>query len=103
MRKNWLNLTNLLKRIFTFTEIVYHLMNKKLFSRLVQEKSYEFQNLKEKINPKNLIYNYKAEGKSQKYFSGYQNQIDLGEIIKVNPKSNSKDPASVVQNVQIFF
>ena len=103
-------------------------MNKKLFSRLVQEKSYEFQNLKEKINPKNLIYNYKAEGKSQKYFSGYQNQIDLfmnlrdshvnpreisknqidfksdlGEIIKVNPKSNSKDPASVVQNVQIFF
>ena len=36
---------------------------KKKFNKLVEEKSYEFQNLKEKINPNNLIYNYKTEGK----------------------------------------
>ena len=36
---------------------------KKRFNKLVEEKSYGFQNLKEKINPNNLIYNYKTEGK----------------------------------------
>ena len=53
---------NLLKRILKST--VHHLMDKKKkFNKLVEEKSYEFQNLKEKINPNNLIYNYKTEGK----------------------------------------
>ena len=62
MRKNQLNLMNLLKRILKST--VHHLMDKKKkFNKLVEEKSYEFQNLKEKINPNNLIYNYKTEGK----------------------------------------
>ena len=55
---------NLLKRILKSTEIVHHLMDKKKrFNKLVEEKSYGFQNLKEKINPNNLIYNYKTEGK----------------------------------------
>ena len=62
MRKNQLNLMNLLKRILKST--VHHSMDKKKkFNKLVEEKSYEFQNLKEKINPNNLIYNYKTEGK----------------------------------------
>ena len=47
---------------------------KKKFNTLVEEKSYEFHNLKEKINPNNLIYKYKTEGRS--HFSRYQNQID---------------------------
>ena len=68
MRKNQLNLMNLLKwRILKSTEIVHHLMDKKKrFNKLVEEKSYGFQNLKEKINPNNLIYNYKTEGKKEK-------------------------------------
>ena len=45
MGKNWLKLINLLK-ILISTEIVYHLMNKKIFNRLVEEGSHEFQNLK---------------------------------------------------------
>ena len=36
----------LIKKILISTETVYHLTNKKIFSRLVQEKSYEFDNLK---------------------------------------------------------
>ena len=49
----------------------------KIFNKLVEEKSYEFQNLKEKINPNNLIYKYKTEGRSSKDISDYQNLIDL--------------------------
>ena len=37
---------DLLKKILISTEIVYHLMNKKIFNRLPEEKSYEFNNLK---------------------------------------------------------
>ena len=36
----------------------------KIFIELVEEKSYKFQNLKENINPNNLIYKYKTKGVS---------------------------------------
>ena len=45
---------------------------KKTFNELVQEKHFEFKNLKQKINPNNLIYRYKTEGISPKDFSNYQ-------------------------------
>ena len=51
------------EKILLSTEIVHHLMNKEKFDKLVEEKYYEFQNLKEKINPNNLIYNYKLKEK----------------------------------------
>ena len=44
---------------------------KKVFNRLVEEKSYEFRNLKEKTNPNNFIYNYKTRGRTPKDFSDY--------------------------------
>ena len=50
---------------------------KQIFNELVEEKSFEFQNLKEKFNPNNLIYRYKTEGIISKDFSNYQNPIDL--------------------------
>ena len=50
---------------------------KKMFNELVEKKSFKFQNLKEKINPNNLIYKFKTEGISPKDFSNYQNLIDL--------------------------
>ena len=62
MRKNQLNLMNLLKRILDRDSTPLD-GQKKRFNKLVEEKSYGFQNLKEKINPNNLIYNYKTEGK----------------------------------------
>ena len=39
-----LNLMNLLKKVLILTEIVYNLINKKIFNRLTEEISYEFQN-----------------------------------------------------------
>ena len=50
---------------------------KQILNELVEEKSFEFQNLKEKFNPNNLIYRYKTEGIISKDFSNYQNPIDL--------------------------
>ena len=67
----------LIKR-FWYWQIKYTTWwTKKIFNRLVEEKSYEFQNLKEKINPNNLIYKYKTQGRSPKEFIDYQNMIDL--------------------------
>ena len=67
---------------------------KKIFNRLVGEKSYTIHNLKGKINPINLIYKYKIEGRSSKDFSGYQNPIDLFINLRdgnVNPREGLKN------------
>ena len=66
MENNWLNLINLLKKILPSKEIVHYLINKEIFNRLVERKSYEFQNPKEKSNSNNLIHNYKTDGRSSK-------------------------------------
>ena len=48
--------------------MVYHVKNKKkIFNELFEEKSFQFQNLKERLNSNNLIYRYKTEGISPKY------------------------------------
>ena len=73
-------------------------MNKEKFNKLVEEKYYEFQHLKEKINPNNLIYNYKTEGKISTDFSGYQNPID----IFINLSDGNVNPREVLKN-QIDF
>ena len=39
----------------------------------MKNESYEFLDLKEKINSNNLIYKYKTKGRSVKDFSKYQN------------------------------
>ena len=73
-------------------------MNKEEFNKLVEEKYYEFQHLKEKINPNNLIYNYKTEGKISTDFSDYQNPID----IFINLSDGNVNPREVLKN-QIDF
>ena len=50
---------------------------KKIFNEFVQERSFVFQNFQKQINPNNLIYKYKTEGRSPKDFINYQNPIDL--------------------------
>ena len=65
----------LIKKKLILKKIVWK--TKKIFNELVKEKYLEFQNLKEKMNPNNLIYKYKTEAISPKSFSNYQNVIDL--------------------------
>ena len=75
--------------------MVYHFKNKNnIFNKLVGEKSFKFQNLKEKIYPNNLIYRYITEGKSPKDFSNYHNLIDLFINLRdgnINPRDVLKD------------
>ena len=88
MENNWLNLMNLLKRILILTEIVYHMKNKKIFNELIRKRLSEFDNLEKRINPNNLIYRYKTDGKSPKDFRNYQDSINLFKNlrdVKVNP------------------
>ena len=86
------------EKILLSTEIVHHLMNKKNFNKLVEEDFYESKNLKEKINPNNLIYNNKTEGKILRDFSNYQNPID----IFINLSDGNVNPREVLKN-QIGF
>ena len=83
---------------------------------------------KKGVNPDNLIYKYKNEGKTPKDFRNHRNPVELfkdlrdgninpnevlknlinlksglGETKKGNKKSKSEDPTSVIQNVLFFF
>ena len=71
-----MNLMNLLNKILTSKEIVYHLKNKKIFNELAKERSSEFKNI-EKNNSDNLIYTCKTKGINSKDFTNYQNPIQL--------------------------
>ena len=57
-------------------------MKKNIFKELVEEKSSELKNLEERINPDNMIYKYKTEVKSPKYFRNYQNLIELTKNLR---------------------
>ena len=65
-----------------------------IFNGLVDDKSHEFQNLKNEINPINLTYKYRTKGRSPKYFRNYQDLIKLFKDLKdgnINPKEVLKD------------
>ena len=65
-----------------------------IFNELVDDKSHEFQNLKNEINPINLAYKYRTKGRSPKYFGNYQDLIKLFKDLKdgnINPKEVLKD------------
>ena len=81
MENNWLNLINLSKRILISTEIAQDL-KKNISKELVEEKSSELKDLEERINPDNMIYKYKTEVKSPKYFRNYQNLIELTKNLR---------------------
>ena len=74
--------------------MMYHLSNKKQFNELVEEKSYEFQDLKNKINFNDLMYKYITEGRSPKDFSNYQNLIDLF----INLRNGNISPKEILKN-----
>ena len=74
--------------------MMYHLSNKKQLNELVEEKSYEFQDLKNKINFNDLMYKYITEGRSPKDFSNYQNLIDLF----INLRNGNISPKEILKN-----
>ena len=69
-----------------------------MFNELAEKKSYEFQNLKEKIKPDNLIYKFKIEGRILKGFSNYQNPIHLF----INLRDDNVNPRKVLKNQNDF-
>ena len=95
MENNWLSLMHLLKRIFTSTEITYHL---KKIKELIKERSFQFWNLEKRINPDSSIYKSKTEGRSPKYFRNYQNLIDSFKSLNddnVNPRKLLKNHSNL--------
>ena len=79
----------LIKRDFNTNRDDIPVEEQKKFNELDEERSYEFQNLKEKSNSNNLIYKYKIQGRGPKDFGNFQNPIDLFRNLRdcnVNPK-----------------
>ena len=86
----------LIKKDFNIDRDSIPLEEQKRFNELAEETSYQFQNLKDKNSPNNLIYKYKIEGTSPKVFSNYQNLIDLFRNLgdgNVNPRETLKNQA----------
>ena len=76
--------------------------NKKIFNELIKDRSSEFWNLKKRINPDNLIYKKKTEGRSLKDFKNYQNPIKLFKDLRddnVNPKELLKNQINFKSNL----
>ena len=65
MKKKLSESNEIIKKDFNIGNDSIPLDEQKKFSRLVEEKSYEFQDLKEKNYPNNLISNNKTEEEVQ--------------------------------------
>ena len=65
MKKRLSESNEIIKKDFNIDNDSIPLDEQKKFSRLVEEKSYEFQDLKEKNYPNNLISNNKTEEEVQ--------------------------------------
>ena len=61
-----------------------------IFSKLLQEKAFEFNNLNDKINSNELTYQFKTEGRSLKDSRDYQNPTELLKNLK-DGNVNSKE------------
>ena len=71
--------------------MAYHLKTQKeIFSKLLEERAFEFNNLGDKINSNELIYDFKTEGRCPKYFRNYQNPIELFKNLR-DGNLNSKE------------
>ena len=56
----------LIKKDLNINRDSFRFHEQKKINKLVQEKSYEFNNLKDKINASNFIYEFKTEGRIPK-------------------------------------
>ena len=67
MKKKLSESNEIIKKDFNIDNDSIPLDEQKKFSRLVEEKSYEFQDLKEKNYPNNLISNNKTEEEANRF------------------------------------
>ena len=83
------------KQIFESKEVIKNAFNidrsgvSLLFNRLVKEQPLEFSNIKDKIDPKNLVYIFKTGQNESKDFGNYQMPLKLVEDLRdrdINPK-----------------
>ena len=65
--KELVDLINIFKKILISIETVHHIKNV-----LLDETAYEFDSIKNKINPNKLIHNFMTEERSPKDFRGYK-------------------------------
>ena len=67
-----------------------------IFNRLVKERALEFSDIKDKIDPKNLVYIFKTVENESKDFGTYQMPLKLFEDLRggdINPKEVLKNQA----------
>ena len=85
----------LVKNVFNFDKDNIQFYEQwKMFNELVKEGSSEFMNFEKRINPDNLVYQYKTEGIPPKTFGNYQDSIKLFIGLRdgnINPKEALKD------------
>ena len=66
---------------------------KEIFNRLVEERALEFSDVKDKIDPNNLVYVFKTEGNRPKDFGNNQMPLKLFEDLRdgnVSPKDQAR-------------
>ena len=74
-----------------------HEKRKEIFNRLVKERHLEFSDIKDKIDPRNLVYIFKTVENELKDFLNYQMPLKLFEDLRdghINPKELLKNQAS---------
>ena len=73
-----------------------HEKRKEIFNRLVKERHLEFSDIKDKIDPRNLVYIFKTVENELKDFLNYQMPLKLFEDLRdghINPKELLKNQA----------
>ena len=74
-----------------------HEKQKEIFNRHVKERAFEFSDIKDKIDPNNLVYIFKTGGNESKDFGNYQMSLKLFEDLRdgnINSKEELKNQAS---------
>ena len=61
---------------------VSHEKQNEIFNRLVKERALEFSDIKDKIDPNNLVYVDKTEGNNPKDFRNYRTPLKLFEDLR---------------------
>ena len=77
---------------------VSHEKQKEIFNGLVKEKALELSDIKDKIDPKNLIYVFKTSENDSKDFGNYQMPLKLFD----NLRDGDINPKEILQNQARF-
>ena len=95
MENKLLRLTKLLNMILILTK---NENQKEIFNRLVKERAREFSDIKDKIDPNNLVYIFKTGENELKDFWNYQMPLKLFEDLR----DGDTNPKKVLENQARF-